>query len=201
MNRALVLIAVLGAVACKSKAAPPTPAEQGSGSAGAAQLAATSFDRVSRPQFNRWAVRLNLPVYWIADHDSDNTIDPDEVADLLFYPTQGSWVGDGKLTPAFTAAYDQIVAASTAPPLDTSTDEGKRQKLVGQDLDQGRATLVLSNLAELSADDKAFVGHMLKVAALVDALYELQNGSAALASKLPSDPASRSLFRRNRGPK
>ncbi|MGE0548410.1 MAG: hypothetical protein AB7O24_29855 [Kofleriaceae bacterium] len=202
MNRALLMIALLVASSCKSKTeAPPKPPEQGSGSAGAGQPTETTFDRITRPELNRWAVRLNLPVYWIADTDNDNTIDPDEVADLLFYPTKGHWVDGGKLTAELTAAYEQIVAASKAPPPDASSEEGKRQKLVGEDLDQGRATLVLSNLAELSADDKAFVGHMLEVAALVDALYELQNGSAALAAKLPNDPASRSLFRRNRGPK
>jgi len=59
---------------------------------------------------------------------------------------------------------------------------------------------VLNDLSALSADDKAFVGHMLKVGNLVDALYDLQSGTAALAAKLPADAASHSAFRRNRGP-
>ncbi len=152
-------------------------------------------------EFNRWAARLNLPVYWTFDTNGDGNLDPEETAALRFYPTAGSWVAQGAFTRTFETAYDQIVAASKAPAPDASTDEGKRQILVGKDLDQGRTTLVPSDLTALSADDKAFTAHMLKVADLIDDLYELQNGSAALASKLPADPASHSLFRRNRGPK
>lgn len=141
--------------------------------------------------FNRWAVRLNLPIYWIEDKDTDRVVDPEEVASLLFYPTT---------EVALDEAYKQIVAASKAAPPDESTDEGKRRKLVGLDLDQGRATIVMSDLSSLSDDDKVFARHMLKVGTLVDDLYELQKGATALAKDLPADPESRSLFRRNRGP-
>ncbi|HEU0033101.1 MAG TPA: hypothetical protein VFQ53_20855 [Kofleriaceae bacterium] len=146
-------------------------------------------------------MRANVPVYWIADKDSDKSLDPDEVASLLFYPTEGKWVTSGRFTPEFEAAYDTIVTASKAPSPDVSTDEGKRQKLVGDDLDQGRASLVFNDFTALSADDKAFVGHMLRVGSLMDTLYEDMNGAAALAAQLPKDTASQSLFRRNRGPK
>ena len=40
-----------------------------------------------------------------------------------------------------------------------SPEEQKRQALVGQDLDQGRATLVLTDISALSTDDKQFVQH------------------------------------------
>jgi len=142
--------------------------------------------------FNRLAVRLNLPIYWIEDKNNDKTIDPDEVAQLLFYPTANVALPD---------AYQQVLAAMKAPPPDESTDEGKRQKLVGLDLDQGRATIVLNDLSALSADDKKFAEHMLKVGSMVDDLYNLMTGTTALVSKLPADAASKSLFRRNRGPK
>ncbi len=205
MTRTLVVVVglTLGFVwaGCKAKQ-EPQPRTDPAGSGSAAIAAPTGgFDSLPRPEFNRWAVRQNLPLYWVADDDRDNAIDPLEVAALMFYPTKGVWVANRNFTPVFRTAYAQIVAASKAPPPDVSTDEGKRQKLVGEDLDQGRATLVHSRLEELSPDDKKFVGHMLAVAGLVDQLYELQNGSAALASKLPNDLASRSLFRRNRGPK
>src|SRR5207237_2849571 len=90
----------------------------------------------------------------------------------------------------------QIVAAAMAAPA-----QDPRIALVDKDLDQGRATLVRTDSMSLAADDRPFVEHMLKVAALVDQIYVLQNGAAALADKLPVDPYSRSLFRRNRGPK
>ena len=148
-------------------------------------------DAIARVDFNRLAVRENLPVYWTLDANKDGNLDPDEVAPLLFYPT----------LPAFEAAYDQIVAARLAPPPDLSTDEGKRQALIGRDLDQGRATLVSSDLSGLSTSDGAFARYMLVIGRQIDDLYALQNGSAALASKLPADRASQSAFRRNRGPK
>ena len=141
--------------------------------------------------FNRIAVQQNLPVYWIADRDQDKTIDPDEVAQLLFYPATDL---------SFAQMYERIVQAAASPG-DLLTEDGKRRELVRRDLDQGRATLVFNDLSTLSDEERTFVGHMMKVANLVDDLYELQNGSAALADKLPPDPESHSLFRRNRGPK
>lgn len=159
-----------------------------------------SYAALPRKEVNRWAVRLDLPLYWIADSNRNKTIDPDEVASLLFYPTsstpQSQWVESGKLTPAFARAYAAIVqAAKAGPPKD------ERQRLVGEDLDQGRPTLVLTDTSKLTEVDRTFIANMQKVGELVDALYELHNGSAHLASKLPGDRASHSLFRRNRGPR
>ena len=166
--------------------APPAPAP----------IVAMKHDSLPRMDFNRFAVRQNLPVYWIADGNANQTIDPDETASLLFYPTREVWVKDGQFTPAFEAAYAQIVKATQSP--DSSSDVNMRRTLVGQDLDQGRPTLVLTTVA---ADEAAFVSTMMQVATEVDALYERMNGAAALAGKVPRDPESQSLFRRNRGPK
>ncbi len=156
-----------------------------------------SYDQITRTDFNRFAVRQNLPVYWIADANADNTLSPDELASLLFYPTSPTYVAHGAFTPDFDRAYEQIVSASKSP-ADPSTDDGKRRELVAQDLDQGRPTLVLTTLDE---SEKAFVSTMLRVAREVDELYETMNGARAFTQKLPSDPESRSAFRRNRGPK
>jgi len=213
MRIAPLLPAVLAlAAACQARK-EPAPREKlsagsGSGSGSAAGTAKTApaapkpppgaTGAISRAEFNRWAVRLNLPIYWIADRDGDQQIDPDEVAALLFYPSEGGWTKGGKLTPAFDEAHRAIVAASKAPP--PGGPDAPRQLLVGRDLDQGRPTLVRTDLAGASADEKAFVRRMLAVARLVDALYEKQSGAAALEARLPPDPASRSLFRRNRGP-
>ena len=177
----------------------PQPAE------GSGQLipppAPHRYDAVSRADFNRFAVRTNTPVYWIEDTNHDNAIDPGEVAALLFYPTAGHWTSGGAFTPELEAAYAKIAAAAKAPPLDGKTDETKRRMLVAADLDQGRASLVRTDFGKLSPDDKAFVRHMLTVASMIDSLYERANGAAALASKLPGDAESQSLFRRNRGPR
>lgn len=180
-------------------AAAPAPAAAPAAAPAPAPKPPAPAAALSRADFNRWAVRLNLPVYWIADGDGDAQIDPDEVAALLFYPTEGRWVEDGKLTPAFEEARRAIAAAAAAPP--PTGPDARRQVLVGQDLDAGLPTLLHSDLAALPADDKAFVRRMQAIAGLVDALYEKQNGALALEARLPADPASRSLFRRNRGPR
>jgi len=208
MNRLPWLFVAL--VACKSAPAPqPLPVNDPTGAVEqpvqpveppAVSPAPRKHDAISRTELNRWAVRENLPLYWTIDANTDGNLDPEEVASLLFYPSSATWVQGGAFTPAFEAAYDQIVAASQAP-RDLLTEDGKRRELVGKDLDQGRATLVYNDLSALTAADKQFVGHMMTVGKLVDRLYELQNGATALRSKLPKDAASHSLFRRNRGPK
>lgn len=222
MSRAWLFAAVLLA-ACKGSASDPVPppqfpasseptpsAPQASAPAPSAPVPAPPpvdpaprpHTAIARTEFNRWAVRLNLPLYWVADSDRDGDLDPDELATLLFYPSSDwVWKKPGKFQLAFENAYDQIVAASKAPPPDPSTPEGKRLKLVGEDLDQGRASLVHTDFTKLSAADHTFVERMLEVGNLVDVLYDEMSGARALASKLPADPASRSLFRRNRGPK
>ena len=209
MRPASLLAAVLAlsvpATACQTRKEPAPRGKLGSGSAGApapapdAGPAAPPAPRaIARDEFNRWAVHLNLPIFWIGDADGDGEVDAGEVAPLLFYPTEGAWTRDGKPTPAFEAAVRAIAAASVAPP--PSGPDARRQILVGPDLDAGRPTLVHSDLTALSADEKAFVRRMMAVGGLVDELYEKMRGLPPLAARLPPDPASRSLFRRNRGP-
>ena len=142
-------------------------------------------DAIERVEFNRLAVQLNLPIYWIADTNGNKAIDPDEAAPLLFYSEKSI---------ELDAAYDQIAAAAKAPP---SSDP--RRALVARDLDQGRATLLWSDLSKLDAAERAFAAIMLDVARLIDDLYAIQNGAAAVAKKVGADPESQSLFRRNFG--
>ncbi|HEU4614338.1 MAG TPA: hypothetical protein VFS15_19720 [Kofleriaceae bacterium] len=196
--RCLPLVCLtLSFVACKRKQ-EPQPREGSAAGSGSAQV--RTHDAISRADFNRYAVRLNLPVYWIADANSNKSLDVDEVAPLLFYGSQPTWTANGAFTKEFETAYDQIVDASKAPPLDASSEDGKRRTLVREDLDAGRPTLVRSDFSAASAEDKAFVKRMLGIADLIDDLYETQNGARAEVTKLPADPESRSLFRRNRGP-
>jgi hypothetical protein len=165
--------------------------------------AATRFDRIERLAFNRAAVRLNLALYWVADTNNDRAVNPDEVATLLFYPAVPRWVDGGRFTPEFEKAYSDITAWAGEPPLapGLSEDERRRRGLVLADLDQGRPTLVRSDLRGLPSEEKTLVGHMLKTAALVDTLYGRQIGTDSLRDKVPADDrASQSLFRRNGGP-
>jgi hypothetical protein len=177
----LVLFVVLLAVACSRKT-EPTPRDKGS----AKPPVSTKYDQISRADFNRWAMRQNIGLYWVADTDKDGVLDENELATLMYFPPP----------PTLARAYPEIVAAAKAgPPSDP------RQKLVGEDLDQGRTTLVRTDLTKLSAEDKKFVEHMLRVGELIDQLYSIQLGIVDLAAKLPADPASHRLFARNWGPK
>jgi hypothetical protein len=196
MRRAFLLASALVACTNRHEPQPRGHHEEPTGGPQPQQPAPVARDRISRVDFNRFAVRQNLPIYWIADANHDRKIDPFEVAALLFYPSRGNWVKNGVFTSEFDKAYEQIVAAAMAAPT-----QDARIALVEKDLDQGRATLVRTDSMSLAADDRPFVEHMLKVAALVDEIFEQANGATALADKLPADPQSRSLFRRNRGPK
>ena len=198
MPRILVLLLLTFAAAACKKKQEPQPRE-GSG-AGSAAVTASAHDTISRADFNKFAVRLNLPVYWTADANGNKSLDAGEVAPLLFYGSQPTWTDNGAFTKDFETAYAQIVDAAKAPPLDAKSEDGKRRTLVREDLDAGRPTLVRSDFSAASAEDKAFVERMLGIADQIDDLYETENGAKAEAAKLPADPESKSLFRRNRGP-
>jgi hypothetical protein len=168
--------------------------------------APAAHDQIDRLAFNRVAQHLDLPIFWVSDPDKNGAVEPNEVATLLFFPGSdtAAWVSaDGaSFTPAFETAYAQIVAASKAPPAGSTPEETTRRRLVLQDLDQARPTLVQSDLSSLSADDKVLVKHVLAAAALIDQLYGKQTGATDLASKVPADDlASQSLFQRDWGPK
>ncbi|MBI5490557.1 MAG: hypothetical protein HY905_24705 [Deltaproteobacteria bacterium] len=184
----------------ESGAAAETPAK------GPAQDAGEAADYAAMPRddFNRRAVRLNLPLFWRADADGDGAVGPAEVIGLLFYPTEGKWVAGGAFTPEFAAAYAAMKAFSLRadPYAALPAPERDRRRAIDEELDQGYPTLVESDLTGLPAPEKAFLGRMLAAGKLIDELYAAQNGSAAVASLVPADdPASASAFRRNWGVK
>ena len=175
---------------------PATPGTEGTESDRA-------LDALSRDDFNRLAARLDLPLFWRSDVDGDEAVDPDEVVGLLFFSTPGNWVEGGAFTPAFLDAFDRMCAVQVAEdPFATLPDpERTRRKLIDEELDQGYPTLVYNDLTDLEPAERQFLSHMTVAGAAIDALYEVQRGVAALAEQIPADdPASASVFRRNRGP-
>ena len=162
------------------------------------------YDALTRDVFNRAAVRLDLPLYWTIDGNGNGAIDPEEVATLLFYPTATVWVESGSkaFTPAFDEAYAKLKDAEKDPLAGvTGAGEVARRKLVIEELDQGRATLVRTDLRTAKDQDKEFVRRMLVVAKTIDAIYAHESGIDVLAAQVPKDDAgSQSLFRRNWGP-
>lgn len=146
---------------------------------------------LSPAEFNRLAVRLDLPILWSQDRNGNGAVDEDEVEALEF----GSQY-DGDLDKVFA----RVRAAQDEPALPDDA-EGRRRSLVRRDLEAGRPSLVRSDFRSASDGDRAFVDHLLAASAIIDRLHHVQIGAAALAPQLPPDSESRSLFRRNHGPR
>jgi hypothetical protein len=212
--RARSLSLVLGstlALACAEDAAPPrTPPAPAppvasvtppAPVASAPALPAKPHSSLDRATVNRLAVRLNLPLYWVADRNADGAVDPDEVVTLLFYPTAPTWAKAGAFTPEFEEAYGKLERAVKAGPAGAETADSKRLALVAEELDDAAATLVQSDLRAVSAEEKTLVRHVSTLAKLVDELFAEQNGAQKLAAKVPDEPSSQSLFRRSWGPR
>ena len=186
-NQALRTCALASAFILAACSGPSDSAKQASQPA-----AAPARDQLTPGEFNALAVRRNMPLYWVADTNGNRSVDENEVVPLLFYP--------GK-APDLNTAYNELLAAKSEPVPDASTADGKRRALVRQDLAQGRPALVRTDLAQRSAAEKAFVQHMLQVAARIDETYAAQKALPALVAQVPADLESQSLFRRNWGPK
>ncbi|MBU1239659.1 hypothetical protein KKF84_00285 [Myxococcota bacterium] len=158
-----------------------------------------TYDRLDRETFNKVAVRLNLPLFWINDANKNKTVEPNEVTGLLFYSTTGMWVNNGAFTKEFADTYEKMVAAHATPiPKTVCCKERLRRELVISDLDQGRPTLVHTDTSVFTAEEKIFARHMYTISLLMDKLYALQTGTAGLEKQIAADdPASWRLFMRN----
>jgi len=161
-------------------------------------------EKLSRADFNRFAVYLDLPVFWIDDKNGDGMPGADEIATPWGVAAPAPvWVEGGKLTAAFQSAYDRITAAKTKGLGEEglSADEKARRAAVRAELDQGRPALVYSDFRSSSAEQKAIVGHVIEAAKSVERLYARQRGVFDLAKGLSKDdPASLFLFYRNQSP-
>ncbi|HNS96106.1 MAG TPA: hypothetical protein PLJ27_03430 [Polyangiaceae bacterium] len=162
------------------------------------------YNAIDRGTFNRVAVQMDIPIFWIEDKNGNRAIDPNEVASLQFYPTQGNWVDGGRFTARFEEVYRQMQQWAKAPafPKDLSDAEKTRRQLIIEELDQGQPTLVFSDFTKNSPQDKVLIRHMLAAAKLIDDLHGMQRGLAPLETQIPKDdPSSHAAFRRNWGPK
>ena len=162
-----------------------------------------ALDQLSRSEFNRAALRLNLPIFWKYEETQNNTVRPEILTTLNFYPTSDTFVWkdkDGQFTDAFKEAYAQLVDVLKDPTQGRTLDaaEAERLKNVASELDQAAINVVLTDFSDASEQDKAFVKAMLKVGALIDNLYAQQSGLDLVMAKIPeNDTLSRSMARRN----
>jgi hypothetical protein len=162
-----------------------------------------SYAGLDRGEFNRLAAKLDLPLYWYQDGDGNGAAEPGEILALLFHSTEGAWVEDGRFTPAFHQAFGAMLKlkdGGCGGELDPA--EAERRALVAEELDQSLPTVVFNDLTALSDEEKTVLGHLLAASRIVDGLFAVQTGAAALEGRLPEgDPASRRMFDRNWGPR
>lgn len=196
LARPLLLAALLAG--CPSKKAPPTvvkPPEE------PAKPAGVKYDRIDRVDFNRRAAEHALPIFWRADPDHDGAVDPDELAELWGWsgPNLATLVKDGAFTPEFTALYEHLVKPADLAGV-PAADQARRAAIL-EELAQGAPTLVETDLAAMSADDRKVVEHITNAAVLIETIYARQNGVLGLADKIPADDlASKMVFWRNQSP-
>jgi hypothetical protein len=205
MSRTLLLLA--GLVAACHTTAPAGPAPSPTAAAEAevpppAPLAPRGeYMALSRADFNASMARDDIPLFWIDDVDHDGSIDPDEIASLLFHDLateRGPWLEGGAFTPAFKRVYAAAVAHQPCVDDAGADPEQHRRCLVEHDVDGARATLVLTMI---HPGEGPLFAHLLHAAALIDELYELQKGTLALRAQVAKDPPSRALFDRAHGPR
>lgn len=182
-----------------TKSEPPAKTES------APVKAAVDFGALPRPEFNRTAAELFLPLFWVSDANGDNKLDPGELSILWGIGDQprSHWMKDGKFTEGLEAAYQQVVARTHSGPDESklTASEKTRRAKVREELDQGLPTVVQNDFSASSAQDKAIVEHVLNAAKIIERIHAKQTGASGLADKIPADDtASQAMFFRNQGP-
>ena len=161
------------------------------------------FNQLARADFNRIAVERALPLFWTADKNTNNAIDPDELVVLWGVAKPGTseatlayWVNGGAFTPGFISAYAEMqkpADLSALPPA-----EKARRETVMKELSFGQPAAVVSDFKSATPEDRAVVEGIQKAAALVEKIYAMQTGAWGLDSQIPADDTvSRALFFRN----
>jgi hypothetical protein len=202
---------VLAAMGCdQKKESQPQPVTSAAASAPAPSASAEQpsgkLDRVPRPDFNRIAAELYLPIFWVEDKNVDKTLDPDELAFLFGYgdiTNEGEIKKPGGFTPKFLELYAQIEKRfKEGPPKVDDPKEQARRAAVLKELAQGRATIVATDFSKSSEEDRKLVAHVLKASEAIERLYQKQMGTFELRALVPvDDPASRMMFHRNQSQK
>ena len=184
---------LLASIGC-DKPVKPEPTQVTSAPPKSAKL-----DKLTRAEFNKLAPELALPLFWAEDRNKDGALDPDELAvywGLDRNAARADYVTAQGFTPKMTDAYDRIVKQKSVK------DTDPRRTAVKKELEQGRVTLVATDLSKASPQEKKFASAILKASELIETLYAKQEGTAALAAKVPADDAaSKTLFFRAQGPK
>ncbi len=183
----------LGCAGVQPRPADGQPAAAPGNAPAAAPEAAPPAEPASAPpleraDFNRLAIQLDVPLFWSADEQNPGRLDPSELVLLGVGQQRDRFVTAEGFTPAFDRLQRRLL-------------ERRRQGALAAELDQGRPTLVLTELDRSTALDRKVVRHIAAAARIVEELYALQNGSYGLRDCVRADDTlARAVFRRNQGP-
>lgn len=156
----------------------------------AAPAVAQQFGKpaLSLTEFNRLAAQQGLPLSWVGDRNGNGLLDPPELEATDLRASRARYVREGVFTPQLVRDYQSLV-------------EARRRELVRAELDRGRPVLVLTDLRQRPAWERALARALVSAAEAIEALYQRQTGAAALRGELAhADAESRALFARNHGP-
>lgn len=216
---ALVPLPALALAACgtppEATVAPAPPMASASASAPPSASVATAppaappqkLDTLKRADFNRLAGALFLPLYWTADTNKNDTLDPPELAVLWgfrggpYAAEDAAWVDrdKGQFSSTFLFSYAKMVEAQGAK---IDGPDAARRNLVLSELGQGRPTLVETDLRAFTPGEKRFVEIILEVAELTERIFQKQKGTWDMRLRVPKgSPESQTLFFRNQGPR
>lgn len=189
INRALPMMGLLSLSACTKNVEPP---KQEAVKEEPAAPAPKTYTALSRVDFNVRAAERFEPLFWRADANQNNALDPDELVTLIgpWEAKRSDYVADGRFTAKFDALYDAMSA-----PLAPADARGQALQL---ELSQGKPTLVETDFTGFSEADKKAFPHFVKAAALIETIYARTHATDAVAAKIPAgDVLSRAVFHRN----
>ncbi|MFZ5444447.1 MAG: hypothetical protein ACOZQL_30930 [Myxococcota bacterium] len=195
------LVAVSGVLVlagCPEKKAPPAEPVAAVIDAGAVAPKKKVYSALSRLDFNARAQERFVPLFWRLDDDQNGALDPSELAVLI-----GPWTesrADFVDANGFTTKFDEVYASLTKAEDESklSAEEKARRAALRLELEQGKATLVETDLTTATEADRKAFEHFVRAAALIEKLYARQHGISEQAAKIPADDVlSRAVFHRN----
>ncbi len=156
--------------------------------AGPAPKKQFGYPALPRPDFNRLAVLMDSPLFWVQDSDGDGLLDPGELVAAGQGKVLARFVKKGKFTPALKKTYAAMV-------------ERRRREAVARELNGGRPTMVHTDMRAAPAADRKVLKELLSAAEIIEQIYARQTGKAAhLKALKKADAPSRYLAWRNHGP-
>lgn len=179
----------------------PAPAPTAAGEvvdAGVAAAAPKALTQLTRVEFNARAQEHFAPLFWRSDANGNNALDPDELVVLTgpWSETAADFVANGAFTAKFNATYAELTKVADESAL--TPDEKARRAALREELGQGKATLVETDLTTgTDADRKAFE-HFATAAAIIERIFARQHGTDDQLKRIPADDLlSRAVFHRN----